>query len=89
MGMSMHIIGFRPPDERWRKMKAVSDACEQVGIAPPKEVSQFFGGEAPDERGVEFDIPFSDWSDNFRQGFEIEVAKIPKDCTTIRFYTSW
>jgi hypothetical protein len=47
MGMSTHVVGFKPPDEKWRKMKAVWDACEAAGTDPPAAVSKFFEGDVP------------------------------------------
>jgi len=71
--MSTHVVGFRPPDEKWKKMKAVWDACEAAGAKIPDEVSDFFDGEEPDARGVEVDLEESDvakkWRDDGREGF--------------------
>ena len=52
MGMNTHISGFKPPDEKWKKMKAVMDACLRAGIPCPEEVRDFFGPEEPDKAGV-------------------------------------
>ena len=87
--MSTHVIGFVPPDAKWKKMKAIWDSCGAAGIAVPKEVDDFFGGEAPDERGVEKEIPYEDYSEECKEGFEIEVDKIPKDVKVIRFVNSY
>lgn len=89
MGMSSDVIGFRPPDDRWKKMKDVYDACEAAGVPIPSEVDGFFGCEEPDPRGVEIEIPAEKWEDEYRQGFEITVSDIPAGCTVIRFYNSW
>ena len=95
MGMSTHIVGFAPPDEKWRKMKAIWDSCEEAGIDVPKEVNDFFGGETPDECGVEIRLqyPFHEavreWSDDMREGFEIEIAKLPEHCKIVRVYNSY
>lgn len=89
MSMSTHVIGFKPPDAKWKKMKEVWDACEKAGIDPPKEVSEFFNYENPDENGVEVELDAAEWGDDGRQGYEIEVSKLPKGVTIIRFYNSW
>lgn len=89
MSMSTSVIGFKPPDAKWKKMKEVWDACRAAGIDPPKEVSEFFEWMDPDPNGVEVDLPAAEWSDDGRAGFEIEVSKIPKGVTIIRFYNSW
>lgn len=32
MGMSMHVVGYKPADEHWKKMKAAWDACAAILI---------------------------------------------------------
>lgn len=89
MGMSTHIKGFVPPDERWQKMKAVLDACVAAGVEVPGDVDEFFGGEEPDPQGQEVDIPHRVWEDEHRQGIEISTEDIPERVKVIRFYNSW
>ncbi len=91
MSMSTEIIGFIPPDEKWKKMKAIWDSCEVAGVDPPAEVEEFFEDGPPDPNGQEKDIPMKEWNndDMNANGFEIEVAKIPKNVKIIRFYNSW
>lgn len=89
MGMSTHIVGLVPPDEHWKKMKQVWDSCKSVGIEVPKPVQEFFNWEAPDERGVEVEIPLIEWSEETMQGYELELDKIPANVKVIRFYNSW
>lgn len=89
--MSTHVVAFRPPDETWRRMKAVYDACETGGIPMPNEVADFFDDEPPDESGVEIDINdiLKEWSDESRAGYQLELSKLPKGITVLRFYNSW
>jgi hypothetical protein len=91
VGMSTHVCGFRPPDEKWRKMKAAWDSCTQAGVDPPTEVLEFFNHEEPDPNGVEVDLgdAKSDYSADSSSGFEIDLSLIPKDVTIIRFCNSW
>ncbi len=93
MGMSTHVKGFRPPDEKWKKMKAAWDACEAAGTAIPKEVLEFFDHEPPDSAGVEIELEeeecCAEYRDDCRDGFEIDVTKLPKGLTLIRFYNSY
>ncbi len=91
MGMSMHVVGFVPPDEKWEKMKQAYYACKELGINPPNEVDQFFNNVAPDPNGVKVNIEAAtkEWSDEDRKGLEVEVDKIPKHVKVIRFYNSW
>ena len=95
MGMSTHVQGFRPPDETWQKMRAIYDACDAAGIDLPWEVEDFFGGEAPDEAGVEVDLirgsspAVREWSDEYRKGYEVDVRLLPDRVHIVRFYNSW
>jgi hypothetical protein len=90
MSMSTHVTGFAPPDEQWQKMKAIWDACGAAQIPVPGEVEEFFGGEAPDPAGVEVDLPLREWQeDGASAGYELDVAAIPPQVKTIRFYNSW
>lgn len=92
MSMSTHVIGFRPPDERWEAMKHIWDACKVAGVAPPEEVYDFFEGVEPDDRGVEVQLKGSvakPWRDEMAEGFEVDVRLLPPDVRFIRFYNSW
>lgn len=93
MGMSTHVVGFRPPDERWKKMKAAWDACKAAGIEIPDEVLAFFNYVAPDPRGVEVEIEklpcTKEFSTDSKSGFEINVTKLPDGVTVVRFYNAY
>lgn len=96
MGMSTHVTGFKPPDEAWRRMKAVWDACAAANLTVPTAVERFFEGEDPDDEGVEVDQDalieagaVRKWSDYAAEGFEIVVDKIPPDVKVIRVYNAW
>jgi len=93
MGMSTHVTGFRPPDEKWKKMKAVHDACVAAGTDLPKGVDEFFGWDTPDNKGVTVDLEkdecCKEYNGNAEDGFEIDVTKLPKDVTVIRFYNAY
>lgn len=93
MGMSTHAAGFKPPDDKWIKMKQAYDACVGAGVDVPDEVDEFFNGEAPDDEGVEVDLEehpcCQKWEDGSREGFQIDLTKLPKDLRFIRVYNSW
>lgn len=94
MGMSMHIVGFTPPDEKWLKMKKIWDACEAADIEMPEEVEEFFNYEPPDEEGVLINLKntgfaVKEWSAEMEEGFQVELSKLPKDIKLIRFYCSF
>lgn len=96
MGMSTHVVGFKPPDEKWKKMKSAWDACRAANVVPPGEVMDFFNHEPPDDSGVEVSPTalkktgaVTEWSNDHASGYEVDVKKLPADVTVIRFYNSW
>lgn len=94
MSTSMHVEGIREPDDRWRQMKAVYDACAAASVDPPADVVEFFDGEAPDEAGIKVSLDWGDhriareWRTDYQDGLEINVADLPPQITKIRFYLS-
>ena len=93
MGMSTHVVGFRPADEEWNRMKAAYDSCIAAGVEIPTSVDKFFDHEPPGDRpGMEVNINSAvrEWTDkNCRGGYEIELRKLPANVKVIRFYNSW
>lgn len=91
MGMSTYVYGIRPPDETWKKMKAVWDACNDAGVDLPQDVRDFFAGDDPHDDGVKVDIDAAEHWDE--QGdaieYEIMVDEIPEGVKSIRFVNSW
>lgn len=93
MSMSTRVVGFHPPDEKWKKMKAAWDACEVAAVEVPMEVLEFFGHVAPDPMGVEVDLKGSSACKPHRadseDGFEIDIRKLPPGLSIIRFVNSY
>lgn len=93
MGMRTSVVAIRPPDEKWLQMKAVYDACLSADIEVPDEVWEFFNHERPDNAGVLMEIEehecVSAYNGTSSAGFEVEIAKLPKDIKIIRFFNSW
>lgn len=92
MGMSTYVVGFRPADDKWKKMKAVWDACKDAGTEPPKDVLKFFDDEYPNDKpGQEINLgkAAEEWGDGDRSGYEVDIEKLPKGVRYIRFYNSW
>jgi hypothetical protein len=91
MGMSLHVVGFVPPDEEFEKMQAIWDACEEADVKIPSEVEKFFGFESPDPGGVEVKVPIQEWDHHNNDtcfGMELQVDQIPKEVKVLRFYVS-
>jgi predicted metal-dependent TIM-barrel fold hydrolase len=91
MSTSIHVVGFRKPDEKFKQMKSVWDACKAANVQPPDAVIDFFNDEQPDDNGVEVGLTkvTTNWSDDMREGFELKVADIPASVHCVRFYVSY
>lgn len=92
MGMSTHVVGYRPQDEKWHQMKAAWNACKNAGITVPRDVESFFNDEDPNTLpGLEVDIrdAVEEWDDRYRQGYQVDLAALPKDVKFLRFYNSY
>jgi len=92
MGMSTSVIGFREPDEKWRKMKQIYDACVDAGVDIPKDVDEFFNWEPPSDEGIKVDI--DKICERYApheacDGYKIEISKLPENVTHICFWNSW
>jgi hypothetical protein len=93
MSMSTHVCGFKPPDEKWRKMKAVWDSCVAAGLPLPDGVEKFFEYCGPDESGVRVEIEknaaVNKYQGNASSGFEVDLTKLDPDVKIIRFWNGW
>lgn len=94
MGMSTHVTGYRKTDDKWNAYKRVWIACEVAGILPPEEVSGYFDGEDPRSlAGIEVNIDeaVTPYQDNAaaRNGFEVDLTKLPADVRYLRFFNAW
>ena len=92
MSMSTHVVGFKPADDKWKKMKTVWDACIAAHTELPASVDEFFDGQYPgDSPGMSVDIKkaATEWSDDGCSGYDVDVTKLPKDVTVVRFFNSW
>jgi hypothetical protein len=96
MGMNTNVCAFVPPDAEFKKKLNAYRSCVEAGIPVPKELDKFFGGEEPDDNGREIDDrelekmgALTEYSADSREGYEIDITKLPKEVKIIRFYNSW
>lgn len=94
MSMCSYVVGIAPPDDEWRRMKAVYDSCRVAGVGVPQEVIEFFNGEQPDDKGVIIRLNGHEstkpiFENNPESGFEVDVSKLPSHVKIIRFVNSW
>ena len=92
MSMTTNVVGFRPADEQWGQMKAVWNCCKEAGVAPPKEVLDFFDFEDPNGLpGMEVALgkSLTEYRSDGRDGFEVDLTKLPPGVTIIRMYNTY
>lgn len=98
MGMSTHIKGFTPDtDATYQRHKKVLIVCLEADVQLPKETAEYFGSttayeELLDEKleiELKEGVHYENWSDESSQGFEVDLTKIPKGVTKLRFYNNW
>lgn len=97
MSMSTSVIGFFPPNEEWKKMKAIYDAYEAASFAIPDEINKFFNWNPPSDAGTEIDLE-SHYPDAIHaycdpkrsaEGVEVILENLPPNIKIIRFINSW
>jgi len=89
MSITFSVIGFKPPDEKWKQMKAIYDSCEKANVATPKEVDEFFNYDPPSDNGVEVDLSLKKLAEDSEEGYLLKVSDIPKDVTLIKIFESY
>lgn len=90
--MSTYVVGYRPADETWDKHLAVWEACDAAGVDIPQETLDFFDDESPlDKPGMEVSIKNAckEYQNEYQQGYEVDITKLPKDVKILRFVNSW
>ena len=95
MGVSYHIIGIKPADEKYNQMKTIYELCESANVSIPKEVREFFSGTTPGTRGLETylsemepdPLVIEDTSeDDYR--LIVDLRKLPDDIKILAFVVS-
>ena len=90
MSMSTRVVGFKPTDDKWEKMKRVYNACVESGVEIPNGVNEFFDYQNPNELlGIEVDISSAIIKNRNTGGADVDVRKLPKDVHIIKFENSW
>lgn len=91
MSLSTHVVGYRPADETWNKMRTIWITCVAAGVDIPGKVLDFFDHEPPGDKPgaeVKIDKAVKPYKSDFAEGFEVSLAALPKDVNVIRFYNS-
>ena len=91
MSMNLYVVGFRPADAKWNQMKTIWEECTAAGIEIPKAVSSFFEDQPPGDKpgaNVKIKEAVKVWSNDYAEGFEIDLDKLPTDVKILRVYLS-
>lgn len=92
MSMSTYIQGLKPKTEEYEKKLNIYKSCKELNISVPQEILGFFDGEVCED-GIITEIPkeaMREYSDDCcRDFFEVDLKKLPKDVTRIRFVNSY
>lgn len=100
MGMSTHIRGFIPDnDPEYLKHKKILLVCSESGVSLPKETMKYFGTKYEDadkrllEEKLEVELKegvhYKEWGEESSQGYEVDLTKLPKGITKLRFFNNW
>lgn len=86
--MELRVVGVWRADEKWKKMKAVHDACTLANVDVPEEVKQYFRWETPeDDEGKEISVDSVEIRrEGEIQGIEVDIDMLPPRIGALRFY---
>jgi hypothetical protein len=96
--MSMHVYAVKPADENYKRKAEAWRACKAAGISIPQDLASFFGDEEPDPTGMTQHLGHDHridhqscvkFTDDSRQGFEVDITKLPEGARFVRFVCSW
>lgn len=81
MGVSTHIVGFKPMDDKCAKESKVLDDI----------FGEFGRPDYPDLMEVNLEkhpaVSVHEYADE--NGFDVDLTKLPKDVTVLRFFNSY
>lgn len=98
MGMSTHIHAFiSDNDEAYKTHKKVLLVCLEAGVDLPTQTAEFFGAKQPylslldDVLEVELQLNkhYTEFEGDMREGFEVDLTKLPKNVSILRFVNSY
>lgn len=92
--MSTHVVGLRPASDDYKKKLKAYTACIEAGVPPPKELSVYFDYVSePDPNGMEVcldqSLAVQEYKKRGKDGFDVDVTKLPEGVTIVRFYNSY
>lgn len=93
MSATYSVYGVKQTDDRFHKMKAIYDTCQEAGVEIPSEVYEYFNHEEPNDTGIVIRLSEEPYVTQFHKpgtsGFDVKLSDIPKGLTHIRFKMSY
>lgn len=96
MSMSTHLVAFTPDtDPEYQKHLKVWNMCEELEVSLPAETYSYFlnGYMSTPEEKLEVTLEegehYKEWEGDMQEGFEVDLTKLPKGVTKLRFYNSY
>lgn len=88
---TLYVKGLKSSTEESRQLLAVWDACIVAGIDPPEEVVDFFGDEYPEDTGAMevVDLDAEKSTTDMSNHLTVDLSRIPKGVTKVRFTVNW
>lgn len=90
--MSTHVVGIRPRDEKYVDMVCIWAACKKRNIEVPEDVRTYFNDEPPSDKGVIVELfkeSVTKYTDDYRNGLDVDLSNLPPDVKVLRFYNSY
>jgi len=101
MSMSTNILFFKDMAASEQDLLDIKKMCDAKGISYPKEVSDFIlsqddihpnrslvGLKDKDNANM-IKYCCERWKHDMQDGYEVDLKKLPKEITLIRFYNGW
>lgn len=98
MSRDLYVTAFRDMDGTFARMLEIKQFCDEKHVSYPKEVTDYFGEyvspsdsetKLAEELGeINVHDKLRRWHDTDGYGYEIDMADIPKEVKTLRFYVS-
>jgi hypothetical protein len=101
---SLEVIAFRDMGGEFQRMLTIKKFCEEQKVSYPKEVEEYFedsdgiGHAHESEEALRhgfMEVRLRDALRKWRDedcgwyGYEIDVADLPEDVKTLRFFAAW
>lgn len=93
MGVSYYVQGLKPITDDYKKRLEILNACKELKITPPKEILDYFEHDSsPCEDGIVVSLKediVNKKTDRYHSYLDVDISKLPKGVTTVRFVCSY